>query len=53
MHTLPMALPDMQKRVIDMGGYVAADSPSDFAAYLKQDSARWIKVIRASGITLD
>jgi tripartite-type tricarboxylate transporter receptor subunit TctC len=48
-----MMTPEMQKRVVDMGGYVAADSPSDFAAYLKQDSARWIKVIRESGITLD
>ena len=49
-----MQSPDMSKRVIDMGGYVAAnESPEEFAAYLKTDSARWIKVIRDTGMTLD
>ena len=48
-----MQSPEMSKRVNDMGGYVAADSPDEFAAYLKRDSARWIKVIRDTGMTLD
>ncbi|MCC6472721.1 MAG: tripartite tricarboxylate transporter substrate binding protein [Burkholderiales bacterium] len=48
-----MHTPEMSKRVLDMGGYVAADSPEDFAAYLKRDSARWVKVIKEVGITLD
>ena len=48
-----MQTTEMSKRVTDMGGYVAADSPEDFSAYLKRDSARWIKVIRDTGMTLD
>ncbi len=48
-----MQTAEMSKRVTDMGGYVAADSPEDFSAYLKRDSARWIKVIRDTGMTLD
>ena len=48
-----MQTPEMSKRVTDMGGYVAADSPDEFSAYLKRDSARWIKVIRDTGMTLD
>ena len=48
-----MHTPDMSKRITDMGGYVAADSPEDFAAYLKRDSARWIKVVRDTGMTLE
>ena len=31
----------------------ANESPEEFAAYLKTDSARWIKVIRDTGMTLD
>lgn len=48
-----MHTPDMSKRITDMGGYVAADSPEEFAAYLKRDSARWIKVVRDTGMTLE
>lgn len=43
-----------RKRVYDMGGYVPRDQTAgEFLSYLKDDSQRWLKVIRETGAKLD
>lgn len=45
--------PDIAARVAKMGGVVAADSPAEFASYLKRDYQRWEQVIRTAGVRAD
>lgn len=46
-------LPDVQKRLIELGAISVGDSPEQFTQFLLKDQARWEKVIQASGITAD
>jgi tripartite-type tricarboxylate transporter receptor subunit TctC len=48
-----MALPDVNKRVSDLGADVIANSPQQFAAYIKSEVARWGKVIRDANIAVN
>ena len=40
-----MQLPDVKAKCLELGFDVVADSPSDFAAYIKNDINKWAKVI--------
>jgi len=42
--------PDVKKQVIDTGSEVAADTPEEFAAFVRSESAKWSKVIREANI---
>ena len=42
--------PDIRDQVINTGGDVAADSPEEFAAFVRAENAKWSKVIRDAGI---
>ena len=42
--------PDVKKQVIDTGSEVAADTPEEFAAFVRSESAKWTKVIREANI---
>jgi tripartite-type tricarboxylate transporter receptor subunit TctC len=44
--------PDLQARFAQSGARLVGDSPSEFAALIAADRARWEKVIRAAGIRL-
>ena len=42
--------PDVKKQVIDTGSEVVADTPEEFAAFVRAESAKWSKVIRDANI---
>lgn len=42
--------PEMRERLESMGGQVVASSPAEFAAYIKNDSAKWRAVAQGAGI---
>jgi tripartite-type tricarboxylate transporter receptor subunit TctC len=45
-----VALPDVQKRLDDLGFQVIANSPADFAAQIKTEMEKWAKVIHDANI---
>jgi len=42
--------PDVKKQVQDTGGEVVADTPEEFAAFVRSEGAKWTKVIRDANI---
>jgi tripartite-type tricarboxylate transporter receptor subunit TctC len=48
-----MALPDVGRRITDLGADVIASSPQEFAAYIRSEVERWGKVIKAANITVN
>lgn len=45
-----LARPQTRERMRQLGAQVVADTPAEFAAFLKKDYERWSQVIRASGV---
>jgi tripartite-type tricarboxylate transporter receptor subunit TctC len=45
-----LAKPATQQRMKQLGAITVADSPAEFAAFLKKDYERWAQVIRTSGV---
>jgi tripartite-type tricarboxylate transporter receptor subunit TctC len=48
-----MALPDVTKRVTDLGSDIVANSPQEFSAYIRSEIEKWGKVIKAANITVN
>jgi len=48
-----LAKPDVKAQLEKLGAVIVADSPSEFAAYLKRDYERWENVIKAAAIKAD
>ncbi|MDP3626433.1 MAG: tripartite tricarboxylate transporter substrate binding protein [Hydrogenophaga sp.] len=48
-----LAMPDVQKKMIALGAEPAGGTPEKFADLIKSDTAKWAKVIKSNGITLD
>ena len=48
-----LAMPDVQKNLQFEGGMVSPSTPEEFAAFLRADVARWEKMIKQTGITID
>lgn len=48
-----MAADDMRKRMQADGAEARTTTPAEFAALIKQDTAKWAPVVKASGATLD
>lgn len=44
-------MPDVQKALLDRGIDAAPSSPEEFAAYIRRENEKWVKVIKAVGIT--
>jgi tripartite-type tricarboxylate transporter receptor subunit TctC len=42
--------PDVKGQVQNTGSYVAADTPEEFAAFIREENAKWGKVIREASI---
>jgi len=42
--------PDVKSQVLNTGSEVAADTPEEFAAFVRSESAKWGKVIRDANI---
>ena len=45
-----LAKRETQERMKALGAVTVADTPSEFAAFLKKDHERWARVIKASGV---
>ena len=45
-----LARPRTQERMKALGAVTVADTPAEFAAFLKKDHERWARVIKASGV---
>lgn len=45
-----MAIPEVRKRVVDLGFYIITNTPEQFAAQVNEEVAKWGKVIRSANI---
>ena len=45
--------PEVREQVTNSGGEIAADSPEEFAAFVRAENEKWSKVIRDAGIKPD
>ena len=45
--------PDFQKVLHDTGSEYVGDTPENFAAFVKAEAAKWSKVVKDSGATID
>ena len=48
--TKPVNAPDTRARLLDMGFVPVANTPAEFATQIRNDTAKWIRVIKAAGI---
>jgi tripartite-type tricarboxylate transporter receptor subunit TctC len=46
-------MPDVQKKFADLSAEPVGDTPSDMAAFVNAEAARWGKVIHSANVTLD
>lgn len=46
-------LPDVRERLTSLGAEVVGSTPEQFAAFQKADTAKWAKVVKASGAKID
>ena len=44
-----LAQPDVKQRLDNLGYDILARAPDEFAAYIKTETAKWAKVVKASG----
>jgi len=47
------ALPEIQKRMMDLGFTPDGGSPDDFAAFVARDAARWKEIVQETGVKVD
>jgi|WetSurMetagenome_2_1015567.scaffolds.fasta_scaffold01427_11 tripartite-type tricarboxylate transporter receptor subunit TctC len=48
-----LAMPEIEKKISDLGGDVRAGSPEEFTAWLKANIVSWGTVVREAGIKLE
>jgi tripartite-type tricarboxylate transporter receptor subunit TctC len=48
-----LAQPDVKKKISEQGAEVYSEKPEQFAAFIKAESAKWGKVVRESGASVD
>lgn len=48
-----LAQPDVKKKIEEQGAEVYSETPEHFAAFIKAESAKWGKVVKESGATVD
>ena len=48
-----LAAPDLQEKLTAQGVELATATPAQFAVQLQEDIARWAKIVRESGATVD
>jgi tripartite-type tricarboxylate transporter receptor subunit TctC len=42
--------PEVKKRITDLGADVVGDSPEEFGAAMRAESAQWAEIIKAANI---
>lgn len=45
--------PEMKEKMFGLGTEVVANSPEQFAQYLREETAKWSKIVKDAGIKLD
>ncbi|MFX5562823.1 tripartite tricarboxylate transporter substrate-binding protein, partial [Acinetobacter baumannii] len=48
-----LAMPDVQKQMAGQGAESNPEKPEQLAAFMKTEAAKWAKVVKASGATVD
>lgn len=48
-----LAMPDVKKRLIDNGIDAVSNTPQQFAAYIRDETAKWASVIKDANVKLD
>ena len=48
-----LALPDLRRKLTELGMEVIGNSPDEFASVIKSEIPKWAKVIKESGIKPD
>jgi len=48
-----LAMPDVQKQMAGQGAEPNPEKPEQLAAFMKTEAAKWAKVVKASGATVD
>lgn len=48
-----VSLPDVKKRILDLGGEPVSGTPAQLDAFQKSEAVRWAKVIRESGAKVE
>lgn len=43
-------LPDVRQRMLDSGAEAAGSTPEEFGAYIKSESAKWGRIVKAVGV---
>src|SRR5262245_27423843 len=46
-------VPDVRERLAGLGAEPVGNSPDEFAAYCRSELAKWAKIVKASGATVD
>ena len=45
--------PEMREKMFGLGTEVVANTPEQFAQYIRDETAKWSKIVRAAGIKLE
>jgi tripartite-type tricarboxylate transporter receptor subunit TctC len=48
-----LAMPDISKKITELGGDVRTGTPAEFSAWLTKAIAEWGEVVKAEGIQID
>ncbi|WP_029048431.1 tripartite tricarboxylate transporter substrate binding protein [Cupriavidus sp. amp6] len=48
-----LAMPEVKKQMADQGAEPNPEKPAQLAAFMKSETAKWAKVVKASGATVD
>ena len=48
-----LAMPEVQKRFVELGFDVVGDTPDEFAQFLRDENAKWKKIAEIAGTKLD
>jgi tripartite-type tricarboxylate transporter receptor subunit TctC len=48
-----LAMPDVQKRFVDLGFDVVGNTPDEFGQFLRSENAKWKKIAEIAGTKLD
>jgi tripartite-type tricarboxylate transporter receptor subunit TctC len=46
-------IPEIRSKLVQLGADPVASTPQEFAAYLRAETAKWAKVVKASGAKPD
>jgi tripartite-type tricarboxylate transporter receptor subunit TctC len=46
----PLTNPDIRKQMEAIGYEVAGDGPAEYAVFIKDETVKWAKVVKAAGI---